>query len=189
MPPEIKSSSAGNVLFGIGSFILGIPLAFFLFLPGFMSDFGPGETWIKRALLMTLMIIIGYGLVGYILGKIKHDLSWKSGFYLALAPLLVAIFGTIKVLLSLSNPAVSKSIALDGLFILLPVVAAIIVAPLSSHFGSRSQKAWGGKTAKIIFAIMTLAAITLIVRFVVGVSVTNARPSQDLTPVVIKKGL
>ncbi|HEY4524203.1 MAG TPA: hypothetical protein VJL36_00370 [Candidatus Paceibacterota bacterium] len=68
---KIAASGLNNVLSGIGIFILGIPLATFLIGPGLMSDLGPGGTWFKRALIMSIIVIIAYGIFGFILGKIK----------------------------------------------------------------------------------------------------------------------
>jgi len=174
---KTATSGVNNVLSGIGIFILGIPLAFFLIGPGVISDFGPGETWLKRALIMSMIVIIGYGLLGYILGKIKPTMSWKSGFLLSLFPILGSIFAIINILRGFSS---YSSFDPQGLFIFLPVIVAIVVGPLSSYWGSRSRKTWQGKFFKVILIIILAVAVLLVGYFLIRVFLTQPMNAESV---------
>lgn len=175
---KIATSGLSNVLSGIGIFFLGIPLAVFLIGPGLMSDFGPGETWIKRALMMSGIVIVGYGLLGYALGKIKPTMSWKSGFLLSLFPILGGIFAIVRILRAFGS---YTSFDPQGLFIFLPVIIAIVIGPLSSYFGSRSKRTWQGKFLKIVLTIIILIAIFLVGSFFVRFLTSSPVPATPTT--------
>jgi len=183
---KVATSGLNNVLSGVGIFILGIPLATFLIGPGLMSDFGPGETWIKRALIMSVMVIIGYGLLGYILGKIKPTMSWKSGFLLSLFLILGGVFAIVRIFWGFGYSTAFASINLQGLFIFLPVIIAIIIGPLSSYLGSRSRKTWQGKYLSIVLKIILIVAIILVGSFFVRLLTSPPAPA---TPSMLQPNL
>ena len=131
------SSGLNNVLSGIGIFILGFPLVFFLILPGLMSDyFDLGEGWVERTRIVVILIIIGCGFLGYILGKIKPNLSWKSGSLFVLPWIFVGVF----LLSGFWDFAYSTDFEPQNFLIFLPIIIAVIISPISSYFGSRSRK-------------------------------------------------
>ncbi len=138
---KMAPSGLSNILSGIGIFILGFPLAFFLLLyispMAIFLIFGPVETWGKQALVMTIIAIIGYGLAGYILGKIKPNLSWKSGLLLALAPILGVIMGWGLTFYADEITSLTNLLVKTFFF---PVIIATVVSPLSSYLGSRSRR-------------------------------------------------
>ena len=172
---KIATSGLNNVLSGIGIFILGIPLAAFFIGPGLMSDFGPGETWLKRALIMSVIVIVAYGIFGFILGKIKPTMSWKSGFLLSLFPILGSVFAIINILRGFNS---YTNFDPQGLFIFLPVIVAIIIGPLGSYWGSRSKKTWQGKFPKVILIVVLTIAVLLVGYFLIRFSLIRPMPTS-----------
>ncbi|MBI2098013.1 MAG: hypothetical protein HYT46_03760 [Candidatus Vogelbacteria bacterium] len=176
---KIATSGLNNVLSGVGIFILGILLDFFLLGPGLMSDFGLGETWVKRALIMTMIVIIGYGLVGYVLGKIKPNLSWKSGLVLTFGAIINPIFGLLWLIRDFSS---SQNIIPGNLLLILPFIAVFIVAPVSSYLGSRSKKTWQGKfPAKVLEIVLIIVALFVTYK-IVGILVSLSRGPTTEAP-------
>jgi hypothetical protein len=170
-------SALNNVLSGIGIFILGILLDFFLFGPGLMGD-APGVSLLKRAMSITLTVIIGYGIIGYFLGKIKPNLSWKSGMILATPSIIMPIFGLVWLIRDfLSSPQMNP----ENLFLILPFVATLIVAPLCSYFGSRSKKTWQGKFPATILKIVLIITALIVGYYIIGVVISLSR-GPTITP-------
>ncbi len=148
-----KPSGLNNVLSGIGIFILGIPVSFIALMFTALSG---TSVW---TFISSILI---YGLVGYILGKIKPNLKWKSGLLLTLGCVFVVIALASMGRIIDFNDSVARNLVLA----LLGITA--IVSILSSHFGSRSQKSWQGSISNIIFIIVVLVTIYGVGSFIIG---------------------
>ena len=146
------SSSLGNVLSGVGIFILGVP-AFFVALM-FMALSGVGVT-------PFIFLVVSYGILGYVLGKIKPNLHWKSGLFL----LLGAIFVTAAVY---SRHQLVDFGDGEAVLILGSLGLIIISSMLGSYFGSRSKRTWQGSISNIIFIIFVLITVYAAGKFIIS---------------------
>jgi len=145
------ASSIGNILTGVGIFVLGIPVAFFALILSALSGF---SVW---TLVWTVLI---YGLIGYVLGKIKPNLGWKSGIILSLGAVFVIIaLAYMKRLVDVSDGNLMTVVILTLL-----VIAAL--GTLGAYLGSRSQKTWKGPISNVIFVLVCVAVAMRIFLFI-----------------------
>ena len=126
------------------------------------------------------MVVVGYGLIGWILGKVKPAMSWKSGFMLALTPILAGLVGIVRIIWEFASDSPTSNVDLGGFLLFLPVIAAVITAPLASRWGSRSQKTLQGRMTKIIFALFLIAVTIFLVYWLIRVFSS----SPNVAPIV-----
>ena len=152
-----------NMLFGVGCVIIGIPLALLPLVFAALAGWN---------VVSTVVLLVVYGIIGYILGKIRPGLGWKSGLLVFLGSLLVVI------LLALGKRIIDLQDGSAAVIFLILIISGIISA-LGSHLGSRSQKAWEGRAMNIFFAIVVSLIAIGIIKFVVG----GVRASHEPFPV------
>ena len=168
--PNTNSTTSGlnNVLSGVGIFILGIPVFFITLMSMALSGVGVSTF---------IFLVVSYGIIGYILGKIKPNLKWKSGLLLTLGSIFVVV-----VLSSMGKIVDFKTSEAVGLVLLsLAIVAVSSIS--SSYFGSRSRKTWQGSVSNIVFIIFVLVTVYGIGSFIIGGLKAQQQVTMPVTPV------
>ena len=162
-----ENKTLGNILFGVGSFIIGFPVAFFFLIFSALAGFSLGHA---------LALVLLYGIIGYFLGKMRANLGWKMGLFLGLGmPVSFGIFWYLKRIVDFGDSSVL-------LLVISFSLAAIIIGMITSRYGSHSQKPWDGKVSRIIFTIIILILLYYTSSFFIG-GFGRAQNSQ-VTPVL-----
>ena len=162
-----ENKTLGNVLFCVGSIIIGIPIVFWIVMFAALSGFSLGSAIVN---------IIVCGLISYIIGKIRPNLSWKSGLCVSFGFILVFIF------LILMKSVIDPNAGAEAIPFFLFLLILLIINPVASYLGSHFGKSWEGKVAKTIFTIIVLLFIFGIGTFLIS----GFRASQNIqvTPVL-----
>ncbi len=104
-----------EIIFTLAAFLIGIPVAFFTVFVSIFSDAGGLEDYIPSVII----IVIAYGLLGFIFGYKFPKSSWMWGVWITLPAIIIVVLYSLKE---------TTRLPLHAFFALLPLAASSLAA-------------------------------------------------------------